>query len=940
MENRVNTMNHLQKSYTFLDYEVLPELREIHRVKTPIKMSKKSFDILLVLIENQGCVVTKEQLIEQVWPNQVVTDAALNKQIARLRNDLVGSETTQPIIETVRGVGIRLVPPVNQLEKENPNIHNNNSKKWWWVAVAVIVALFSYTQFKKESTADSQIVLPTLSLQDTMVEIRSAMSINKKAFISQIKRRNELGDMLNKRFDIEKDLSWERRFIKYHDKMNEGELFVFSQIRAYTEGPLLSSNQQILDLINAKKEIIDEIPSADKLRNHLILWLNKYHKVFKNNPKMSLLYVGVEDGAPYPSEVDEQVVNWLEQHNDIPQANTSVSLNVAVVPSEKASDWLNVDGLKYFSALLSKHTEIHAISPSSEWFTNDNLQSLAVELSQSDKIDYVLNVNNSKVKGNYIADVILRNEDKVLAKEVLESKSISLLFDKIDFWVTRQLTISTTIAKGKLQNYKPTDFALESYLKGLEIGRHESFKKSIPFLKAAINDDPKFFYVQILLAEVEAELGSKKKALAILDTLAKQENFDTSLLNYLYNVKALTLVYLNQIDEAKVALNQSIELSQKKNDMVAIIKSLTTKAMIELNTGKVSMGTVNILKKQLELVKNYNPTSYAIALSCLNLASIYQTLGKSNEAITYIDMAIVNYDKSNNNRGIIGASTILANIYNDLAKPSKGLLVLENSKSHYDKLSSLQTKRDYLYTMANTQIDVGFFKQALVNIRKLKEMNINYQDSNANFLALLLQIEKSLIQNKPVIARESVTELLIIKKNDLKKFTPGQVKMIMLYDMNISALMDEPQESRKKIDYYIQSDQNFKELYSIKLDLFDAIICYKEGFKSKASKILHEIVTKLINAHKVKDALLIGYKLLDILWENDIDDYVKTMNYLDELSTFKYPMDKYKAQYMAYNKDYINAYALMAELKPRSNEFWTTQDQIKLEEYQELAQQK
>lgn len=654
---------------------------------------------------------------------------------------------------------------------------------------------------------------------------------------------------------------------------------------------------------------------------------------------MSLLYVGVEDGAPYPSEVDEQVIKWLEKHSKALQDVVLPSVKIAIMPSKKVSDWLNVDGLKYFSTLLSKHTGIHTISPSSEWFTNDNLQSLAIELSQSDKIDYVLNVNNSKVKGSYIADVLLRNQDKVLAKKVLKSKSISLLFDKIDFWVTRQLKISTTIAKGKLQNYKPTDFALESYLKGLEIGRHESFKKSIPFLKAAINDDPGFFYVQILLAEVEAELGSKKKALAILDTLAKQKNFDTSLLNDLYNIKALTLVYLNQIDEAKIVLNQSIELSQKKNDMIAIIKSLTTKAMIDFNTGKVSMDTANILKRQLELVKNYNPTSHAIGISCLNLASIYQALGKSNEAITYIDMAIANYDKSNNNRGIIGASTVLASIYNDLAKPSKGLLVLENSKSHYDKLSSLQTKRDFLYSMANTQMDVGFFKKALVNIRKLKEMNVNYQDSNANFLAFALQIEKSLIQNKPVIARESVKELLIIKKNDLKRFTPSQAKMIMLYDMNISAVLDEPQESRKKIEGYIQSDQAFKELYSVKLDLFDAIICYKEGFKSKASKILHEVVTKLINANKVKDALLVGYKLLDILWENDMDDYAKTMNHFDELSTFKYPIHKYKAQYMAFNKDYINAYALMSELKPKSNEFWTTQDQIKLEEYQQLAQQ-
>jgi len=62
-----------------------------------------------------------------------------------------------------------------------------------------------------------------------------------------------------------------------------------------------------------------------------------------------------------------------------------------------------------------------------------------------------------------------------------------------------------------------------------------------------------------------------------------------------------------------------------------------------------------------------------------------------------------------------------------------------------------------------------------------------------------------------------------------------------------------------------------------------------------------------------------------------------TLNYLDELSTFKYPLHKYKARYLADNKDFINAYVMMADLKSKANQFWTTEDQILLENYQELA---
>jgi hypothetical protein len=153
-----------------------------------------------------------------------------------------------------------------------------------------------------------------LTIEQTIIEMRNAMSINNKAFLSQINQRNVLGEMLASRFDIDPKLSWERRFFIYYEQMNNEEHFVFDQIRAYTDGPMLKNNQLLLDLINNNNQVLKEIPEAASLRNHLIIWLNKYHKVFKNQKKMCLLYVGVEDGAPYPSEVDQHVIDWIQQH--------------------------------------------------------------------------------------------------------------------------------------------------------------------------------------------------------------------------------------------------------------------------------------------------------------------------------------------------------------------------------------------------------------------------------------------------------------------------------------------------------------------------------------------------------------------------------------------------------------------------------------------------
>jgi len=121
--------------HTFLNYEVNPSLREIHQVKTPLKVSKKSFDILILLIEKQGQIVSKKEITDRVWPNQIVTDATLNKQITRLRNDLVSYKPTdQVIIETVRGVGIRLIPAVkSKIIKQKGRL-----KVLMWIIPAVL----------------------------------------------------------------------------------------------------------------------------------------------------------------------------------------------------------------------------------------------------------------------------------------------------------------------------------------------------------------------------------------------------------------------------------------------------------------------------------------------------------------------------------------------------------------------------------------------------------------------------------------------------------------------------------------------------------------------------------------------------------------------------------------------------------------------------------
>jgi hypothetical protein len=117
-----------------------------------------------------------------------------------------------------------------------------------------------------------------------------------------------------KRLKITEQLEYERFFFRYYKSMDEEERFEFSQIRALTEGTLHDNNHSIVDIMEKNPGIRDELPFLAALKLHLIVWLNKYDKVFMKSEKMAVLYVGVEDGVPFPQGVDQAVAQWLNEN--------------------------------------------------------------------------------------------------------------------------------------------------------------------------------------------------------------------------------------------------------------------------------------------------------------------------------------------------------------------------------------------------------------------------------------------------------------------------------------------------------------------------------------------------------------------------------------------------------------------------------------------------
>ena len=98
--------------FEFGPFRADPMRRVLLRDGEPVSITAKVFDTLLLLIENQGNLLTKDELLKRLWPDRIVEEAGLTQNIAVLRKILGESPGENQYIVTVPGRGYRFVSPV------------------------------------------------------------------------------------------------------------------------------------------------------------------------------------------------------------------------------------------------------------------------------------------------------------------------------------------------------------------------------------------------------------------------------------------------------------------------------------------------------------------------------------------------------------------------------------------------------------------------------------------------------------------------------------------------------------------------------------------------------------------------------------------------------------------------------------------------------------
>jgi Tol biopolymer transport system component/DNA-binding winged helix-turn-helix (wHTH) protein len=108
--------------YDFGPFRVDGAERLLLRGDQVVPLTPKTFEMLLVLLERSGHVLTKDELMKRVWPDTIVEEANLSHNIYKLREALGEGRNGEKYIETLPRRGYRFVANVTEVRDEDSNL--------------------------------------------------------------------------------------------------------------------------------------------------------------------------------------------------------------------------------------------------------------------------------------------------------------------------------------------------------------------------------------------------------------------------------------------------------------------------------------------------------------------------------------------------------------------------------------------------------------------------------------------------------------------------------------------------------------------------------------------------------------------------------------------------------------------------------------------------
>ena len=97
----------------FGDVRLDTAARQVWRGDEPIHLTRKAFDLLVLLFEQRPNAVTKEEIHQRLWPETFVSESSLQALVSEVRQALGDDGKRRAIVRTVHGVGYAFAADVS-----------------------------------------------------------------------------------------------------------------------------------------------------------------------------------------------------------------------------------------------------------------------------------------------------------------------------------------------------------------------------------------------------------------------------------------------------------------------------------------------------------------------------------------------------------------------------------------------------------------------------------------------------------------------------------------------------------------------------------------------------------------------------------------------------------------------------------------------------------
>src|SRR6202035_4901479 len=108
--------------FQFGEFQIDAKAHTLRREEEIVALNYRAFDVLLYFVQNPGRVLTRDELLKNVWADTFVDENSLAQSISALRRALEEKPGDNSYIVTLPGWGYQFVAPVQIIASGNPAI--------------------------------------------------------------------------------------------------------------------------------------------------------------------------------------------------------------------------------------------------------------------------------------------------------------------------------------------------------------------------------------------------------------------------------------------------------------------------------------------------------------------------------------------------------------------------------------------------------------------------------------------------------------------------------------------------------------------------------------------------------------------------------------------------------------------------------------------------